>query len=81
VPSSEARPYRPRDKAKVEAGVLVAERWILAALRNRTFYSLAEANIAIAGRVAWLNDRPFRKLDGSRASLFREIDRRRIVTE
>jgi transposase len=70
-----ARPYKPRDKAKVEAGVLVAERWILAALRNRTFYSLAEANIAIAGRVAWLNDRPFRKLDGSRASLFREIDR------
>ena len=36
-----ARPYKPRDKAKVEAGVLVAERWILAALRNRTFYSVS----------------------------------------
>jgi len=54
--------------------VLVAERWIAAALRNRTFYSLAEANAAIAERVAWLNNRPFRKLDGSRASLFRDLD-------
>ena len=70
-----ARPYKPRDKAKVEQGVLVAERWILAALRNRTFFSLAEANAAIAERVAWLNDRPFRKLEGSRASLFAELDR------
>jgi len=69
-----ARPRKPRDKAKVEAGVLVAERWIAAALRNRTFYSLAEANAAIAERVAWLNNRPFRKLDGSRASLFRDLD-------
>jgi len=70
-----ARPHRPRDKAKVEAGVLVAERWILAALRHRTFFSLAEANGAIRERLAWLNERPFRKLDGSRASLFTEIDR------
>ncbi|MCC7390193.1 MAG: IS21 family transposase [Phycisphaerales bacterium] len=70
-----ARPYKPRDKAKVEAGVLVAERWILAALRNRTFFSLAEANRAIAERVAWLNDRPFKKLEGSRSSLFAELDR------
>jgi transposase len=70
-----ARPYKPRDKAKVEAGVLVAERWILAALRNRTFFSLAEANRAIAERVAWLNDRPFKKLEGSRSSLFAEIDK------
>jgi transposase len=69
-----ARPYKPRDKAKVEAGVLVAERWILAALRNRTFFSLAEANRAIAERVAWLNDRPFKKLEGSRSSLFAELD-------
>jgi len=69
-----ARPYKPRDKAKVETGVLVAERWILAALRNRTFFSLAEANRAIAERVAWLNDRPFKKLEGSRSSLFAELD-------
>ena len=70
-----ARPYKPRDKAKVEQGVLVAERWIAAALRNRTFFSLAEANRAIRERVAWLNNRPFRKLEGSRASLFAELDR------
>jgi transposase len=70
-----ARPYKPRDKAKVETGVLIAERWILAALRNRTFFSLAEANRAIRERVAWLNNRPFKKLEGSRASLFAELDR------
>jgi transposase len=70
-----ARPRKPRDKAKVEVGVQVAERWILAALRHRTFFSLAEANAAIRERLAWLNNRPFKKLDGSRASLFEEIDR------
>ena len=70
-----ARPYKPRDKAKVEQGVLVAERWIAAALRNRTFFSLAEANRAIRERLAWLNNRPFKKLPGSRASLFAELDR------
>jgi transposase len=70
-----ARPYKPRDKAKVEQGVLLAERWILAALRNRTFFSVAEANRAIRERVAWLNARPFRKLAGSRDSLFAALDR------
>ena len=69
------RPRRPRDKAKAENGVLQAERWVLAALRHRTFFSLAEANAAIAERVAWLNARPFRKLPGSRRSLFEELDR------
>ena len=53
----------------------MAERWILAALRNRTFFSLAEANGAIRERLAWLNDRPFKKLDGCRRSLFEELDR------
>ena len=62
-------------KAKVENGVLQAERWVLAALRHRTFFSLAEANAAIAERVAWLNARPFRKLPGSRLTLFEELDR------
>ena len=62
-------------KAKVEAGVLVAERWILAALRDRTFFSLAEANGAIRERLAWLNERPFRRLPGSRRSLYLELDR------
>ena len=70
-----ARSGRPRDKAKVETGVLVAERWILAALRQRTFFSLAEANAAIAERLAWLNARPFKKLPGSRRGLFESLDR------
>jgi transposase len=69
-----ARPRKPRDKAKVEAAVLVATRWIIAALRNRTFFSLGEANAAIAERLAWLNGRPFKRLPGSRASLFAELD-------
>jgi transposase len=70
-----ARPAKPRDKAKAENGVLQAERWVLAALRHRTFFSLAEANAAIVERVAWLNARPFRKLPGSRQTMFEELDR------
>ena len=70
-----ARPYRPRDKAKVEAGVQVVQRWIVAALRKRKFFSLAELNPAIAELLTKLNQRPFRKRDGSRASLFAQLDR------
>jgi transposase len=70
-----ARAYKPRDKAKAESGVLIAERWIIARLRDRKFYSLAEANAAIAARVAEINARPFQKLDGSRQLLFERADR------
>lgn len=70
-----ARPRRPRDKAKVEQGVLLAERWILAALRNRTFASLADLAEAIWPLVERLNARPMRKLKRSRRELFEEIDR------
>lgn len=70
-----ARPYKPRDKAKVENAVLVAERWIIAALRHRRFYALAELNEAIAELLEKLNQRPFRKREGCRASLFAEVDR------
>ncbi len=70
-----ARPYRPRDKAKVEAGVQVVQRWILARLRKRTFFSLAELNAAITELLRWLNERPFKKLEGSRQRLYEEIDR------
>ena len=70
-----ARPRKPRDKAKVENGVLVAERWILAALRHRKFFSLGELNEAIAGLLDRLNHRPFRKREGTRASLYAELDR------
>jgi hypothetical protein len=55
-----ARPYKPRDKAKVEVGVQVVQRWILARLRNRRFFSLAELNRAIRELVDQLNDRPMR---------------------
>jgi transposase len=70
-----ARPRKPRDKAKVEAGVLLVERWIMAALRNRTFFSLGQVNQAIAELLTRLNDRPFRKMAGSRRSLFESLDR------
>lgn len=70
-----ARPRRPRDKAKAESGVLLAERWVLARLRNRRFCSLGEANAEIAKLVAWLNDRPFKKLPGSRRELFETLER------
>jgi len=68
------RPRRPRDKAKVEVGCLIAERWIIARLRHRTFYGLGELNVAIRELVDWLNRRPFKKLPGSRLSLFEELE-------
>lgn len=70
-----ARVRRPRDKAKVENAVQQVERWVLAPLRDQTFFSRAEANRAIWARLEWLHDRPFAKLDGSRRSLWRELDR------
>jgi transposase len=70
-----ARPRKPKDKAKVEAGVLLAQRWILACLRNRQFFSLEELNEAIAERLEQLNARPFQKLEGCRRSAFESIDR------
>jgi len=70
-----ARVRRPRDKAKVEAGVLVVERWILAALRRRTFFSLSELNAAIAGLLEKLNVRPFKKLPGCRRAHFEALDK------
>jgi len=69
-----ARPYKPRDKAKVENAVLLVERWILAALRHNRFVSLAELNEAIAALLERLNNRPFRKREDTRASLFAAID-------
>jgi transposase len=68
------RAGHPRDKAAVEAGVLSVERWVLAPLRNRRFFSLAELNQAIGERVAWLNARPFRGEPASRAELFAELE-------
>ncbi|MCX5827161.1 MAG: IS21 family transposase [Deltaproteobacteria bacterium] len=70
-----ARIRKPKDKAKVESAVLVAERWILAALRNHTFFSIEELNKAIAEKLQELNSRKFKKMDGSRRSLYETIDR------
>ncbi|XXY25764.1 IS21 family transposase [Sorangium sp. So ce233] len=70
-----ARPRKPRDKAKVEGGVLIAQRWILASLRHRTFFSLAELNDAIALLLERLNARPFQRLDGCRRTAFESIDK------
>lgn len=71
-----ARPMHPKDKAKVEAGVLVAQRWILAALRHRIFYSLAELNFAIRELLEKkLNIKPLRKINKSRKDLFEQVDR------
>lgn len=69
-----ARVRKPRDKPKVEAGVQFVQRFILAGLRHHTFFSLAEANAAIKGRLELLNNRPFRKLPGNRKSRFEELD-------
>jgi len=70
-----ARPRKPRDKAKVEVGVQVVQRWILARLRRRRFFSLAELNAAITELLRELNARPFKKLAGSRQSRFDELER------
>lgn len=70
-----ARPAHARDKAKVEVGVLIAQRWILARLRNQTFFSLAELNERIAELVEELNERPMRVYRESRRQLFERIER------
>jgi transposase len=70
-----ARPRKPRDKAKAEAGVLIAQRWILAVLRKRTFYSLAELNAAIRECLELLNTRPMQRLKKSRREVFESLDR------
>ena len=69
-----ARPGHPRDKPKVEGAVLLVERWILARLRNRRFFSLGELNGAITELIIDLNQRPFKKLPGCRRSAFEELD-------
>lgn len=70
-----ARVRKPKDKAKVENAVLVVERWVLAALRNRQFFSLGELNTALKELLERLNDRPFKKLEGSRRSTFEDLDK------
>jgi transposase len=70
-----ARPRKPRDKAKVEVGVLLVQRWIIARLRNTLFQSIDEINEAIGGLLEKLNAKPMRKLRRSREDLFLELDK------
>lgn len=70
-----ARAVHPRDKAKVEVGVQVVERWILARLRHHTFFSLHDLNRAITDLRADLNTRPFKKVPGSRQIAFESLER------
>jgi transposase len=70
-----ARTRRPKDKAKVEGGVLIAERWILARLRHYTFFSIAEANEAVRRLLGWMNAKPFKKLPGCRNEVLERLER------
>lgn len=69
-----ARPRTPRDKASAESSVQVITRWVLARLRHQRFDSVAQVDAAIAQYLTSLNERPFQKLPGSRASVFAELD-------
>lgn len=70
-----ARPYRPRDKAPVEAGVRFVSRWVLLALKPRTYFSVNEINKDLGAMRPGLNERSFKKLPGTRKSWFEELDR------
>lgn len=70
-----ARPASPKDKATAEGAVQVVTRWILMRLRHLRFGCVAEVDAAIAALLPSLNERPFQKLPGSRASTFAELDR------
>ena len=70
-----ARPHKPKDKAKVEGAVLLVERWILARLRNRQFFSLGDVNAAIRPLLDQLNDKVSRHLGASRKQLFEQLDK------
>jgi transposase len=70
-----ARPRKPRDKSKVEAAVLLTERWIVARLRNRQFFGLDELNAAIRVLLDQLNGKVTRHLGASRRDLFEKIDK------
>lgn len=70
-----ARPYKPKDKSKAEVAVQIVERWIMARLRHQTFFTLASLNQAIRFLLEDLNQRPFKKLPGTRLSQFEQLDK------
>lgn len=69
-----ARPRSPKDKATAESSVQVVGRWVLARLRHHRFDTVAQVDAAIAKLLPSVNERPFQKLPGSRASVFAELD-------
>jgi len=68
------RVRKPKDKAKVENGVLLVERWILARLRHHTFFHLSELNQKIFELRDRLNSRSFQKISGSRKERFLQFE-------
>ena len=74
-----ARAQKPRDKAKVEGGVLIAERQLLAVLRDQRFFDVAGLNQALAPLLTKLNEQPFQKLEGSRSIWFDTLERRQLL--
>lgn len=80
IASLPTKPRSPRQNAKAEAGVQIAQRWVLFALRNRVFFSLEEANEEIRRLNVDLNDRPFKKMQGCRRARFEELDRPALRT-
>jgi len=75
-----ARPGKPRDKAKVEVAVQVAQRWILARMRRETFFTIDALNQRIAELLVELNDRPMRRFGGtSRRELFERLERNALL--
>jgi len=75
-----ARVRRPKDKPSVEGGVGVISIWLLAALRNQTFFTFAELNEAIKVKLKELNTKPFQKKEGSRESIFREEEQELLIS-
>jgi transposase len=74
-----SRPGKPRDKAKVECAVLLAQRWILACLRNRQFFSISEINQEITKLLEKLNNKPMQKLGISRNQLFEHMEKDKLL--
>lgn len=72
------RPYKPRDKAKVEVAVQIVQRWVVARLRNMTFFSLSDLNEEIGKQIHALNERPFKRIDGSRKSRFESEEKAQL---
>lgn len=70
-----ARPRKPKDKPKVETGVQIIERWLLAPLRNRSFFSIHELNQVLQMELLTMNHKPFQKLEGCRTGLFESLDK------